>query len=118
MTPRPGLSVENATAVDMTLDRLADERAATRLTIDDTFLEFLESQPDELYFIAYRHPVLPRKNWLRQASGEETRHYLAQNIFPHRGDGLDLFVAPEDFRFLLMFSHDGDVVLFPAPADE
>jgi hypothetical protein len=26
-----------------------------------------------------------------------------------------LFVAPEDFRFLLMFNHDGDVVLFPAP---
>jgi hypothetical protein len=115
MTPHPGLSVENATEVDMTLDRLAAERASTGVTFDDTFLEFLDAQPDELYFIAYRHPVLARKNWLRIASSEETRRYLGESIFPERMEGLDLFVAPEDFRFLLMFNHDGDVVLFPAP---
>lgn len=43
MTPRPGLPVENATQVDMTLDQLAAERAAAALTVDDTFLEFLDA---------------------------------------------------------------------------
>jgi hypothetical protein len=111
MTTLHGFSVDNEATVDMELERLAREEASDREAIEDTFLDFLKSQQDDFYFISYHHPVIPRKNWLRKASHEETIRYLGQIIFPDRMEGLDLIVAPEDFRFLLIFNHDGDATL-------
>jgi hypothetical protein len=111
MTTLPGFTIDDEATVDMELERLAREEASAREAIEDTFLDFLKGQQDDFYFISYHHPVMPRKNWLRKASSEETIRYLGQTIFPDRMEGLDLIVAPEDFRFLLIFNHDGDATL-------
>lgn len=114
MTTLPGFSIDDEATVDMELERLARsarEQGFTRQAIEDTFLDFLKGQQDDFYFISYHHPVLSRKNWFRKASREETIRYLGQTIFPDQATGLDLIVAPEDFRFLMIFNHDGDATL-------
>lgn len=115
MDPRLGFPVENATVVDQMLDRLAED-APERFALEGSGAEYLGAQPEEMYFISYRHPIILRKKWLRMASRAETQQYLDQTMFPERMEGLDLCVAPRDLRFILITNHDGDVFLAHASA--
>lgn len=123
MVPRPGSPIENPTLIDQMLDRLA-QGAPERFALEGSGAEYLGAQPEEMYFVSYRHPIIPRRNWLRMGARVETQQYLDQTIFPERMHGLDLYVAPQSLRFILIINHEGDVFLahasdrLPSPQNE
>ncbi len=58
--------------------------------------------------VGYRHPVHRYKHWTVRCTLKDATAFLADHIDEDQGNGLDLFIASEDFSHIWITSHDGE----------
>lgn len=76
--------------------------------------DFLEQSQQDKFYVLFVHPVHEHLNQTTSATKKEIIHFVGERVNPERMEGIDLFIAPADFSFVIVTNHDGDVFLATA----